>query len=304
MGGRLARLSPNAKESIAGYVFLTPFLLGFLGLGLGPMVASLWLSFTRYDLLNPPKWIGVDNYTALFADPRYLKSIEVTATFVFVSVPAKLALALVFAVLLNRGLGGLRIYRTIYYVPSLLGGSVAIAVLWRELFDGDGVVNTVLRFLGWSNPPNWLADPNTALYTLVILAVWEFGGPMIIFLAGLRQIPRDLYEVAQVDGASKLAQFRHITVPLITPIILFNLVMGVIGSFQAFTGAYIISGGKGGPVDSTLFYTLYLYQEGFGYLHMGYASAMAWLLVVIIGVLTAAIFGTSGRWVFYMEQAK
>jgi pectin-derived oligosaccharide transport system permease protein len=299
-----SRIGSKGREAIAGYVFLLPWLLGFLGLTLGPMLASLWLSFTRYDLLSSPKWIGAQNYVTLFSDSRFLHSVQVTAIYVVVSVPLKLAFALLLAVLLNRGLRGLNVYRAIYYVPSLLGTSVAIAVLWRQIFGDDGVVNTVLRDFGWHNPPSWLADPSYSIYALIALAVWEFGSPMIIFLAGLRQIPRDFYEAARVDGAGALAQFRSITLPLLTPLIFFNLVLQMIGAFQAFTQAYVISGGSGGPVDSTLFYTLYLYQQAFGSLKFGYGAAMAWLLLVAVAIFTGGMFFSQRYWVFYMEQTK
>lgn len=299
-----ARLSPKSREAIAGYVFLLPWLLGFLGLTLGPMIASFWLSFTRYDLLSSPKWIGTQNYANLFNDSRFLHSIRVTLIYVVVSVPLKLAFALLLAMMLNRGLRGLNVYRAIYYVPSLLGTSVAIAVLWRQIFGDTGVINTLLRDIGWHNPPSWLADPSYSIYALIALAVWEFGSPMIIFLAGLRQIPRDFYEAARVDGAGYMAQFRKITLPLLTPLIFFNLVLQMIGAFQAFTQAYVVSGGTGGPVDSTLFYTLYLYQQAFGSLKFGYGAAMASLLFAAIAIFTGAIFFSSRYWVFYMEQAK
>jgi multiple sugar transport system permease protein len=194
---------------------------------------------------------------------------------------------------------GLAFYRSVFYLPSLMGSSVAIALLWRQIFGTDGLVNQVLRSLGWANPPGWIADPSTALYTIILLHVWTFGSPMIIFLAGLRQIPTMYYEAASVDGASKWTQFWNITMPLLSPIIFFNLVLQVIGAFQSFTQAFIVSGGQGGPADSTLFYSLYLYQKGFADLDMGYASAMAWLLVVIVGILTAVNFLLSKYWVFY-----
>jgi pectin-derived oligosaccharide transport system permease protein len=298
------RLSPRSREAIAAYVFLAPWILGIIGLTIGPVIASLYLSFTRYDLLSAPHWIGARNYVDLFADERYLKSIRVTAVYVFLSVPLKLAFALLLAILLNRGLRGLNVYRAVYYVPSLLGASVAVAVLWRQLFGADGAVNQVLRHLGWGKPPDWITDPHTAIYSLILLAVWEFGSPMIIFLAGLRQIPQDYYEAARVDGAHALQQFRRITLPLLTPLILFNLVLQMIGAFQSFTQSYIVSGGSGGPVDSTLFYTLYLYQQAFGNLHMGYGAAMAWILLVVIAIFTGALFFSSRYWVFYQDQAR
>ncbi|HEY2176395.1 MAG TPA: sugar ABC transporter permease [Mycobacteriales bacterium] len=304
LGGGRRRNSWRRKEAVAGYVFLLPWLVGIVGLTLGPVLASLYLSFTKYDLLSAPRWIGLQNYVNLFADERYLQSVRVTLVYVFISVPLKLAFALLLAVLLNRGLRGLNIYRAIYYVPSLLGASVAVAVVWRQLFSGDGAVNAVLRHLGWHNPPDWITSPHTAIYTLILLAVWEFGSPMIIFLAGLRQLPHDLYEAARVDGAGPIQQFWRITLPLLTPLVFFNLVLQMIGAFQSFTQSYIVSGGTGGPVDSTLFYTLYLYQQSFGELHMGYGAAMAWILVAVIALFTGGLFRTSRYWVFYQDQAR
>jgi multiple sugar transport system permease protein len=297
-------LSERTRESIAGYLFLLPWLAGFLGLVLGPIAASLWLSLTRYDLLTPPRWIGAQNYVNLLSDPRYLQSARVTLTYVGVSVPLRLSFALLLALVLNRGIRGLDLYRAIFYVPSLLGASVAIAILWRQLFGGDGVLDQFLRLLGWHNPPSWVVDPRFAIFTLVVLAVWEFGSPMVIFLAGLRQIPRELYEAAMVDGAGRFSQFVRITLPLLTPLVLFNLILQMIGAFQAFTPAYIVSGGTGGPVDSTLFYTLYLYLQAFGSLRMGYGAAMAWILLAAIALVTGAIFASSRYWVFYMEQSR
>lgn len=303
-GRRRRRLNDRTSEMIAGYVFLLPWIIGFLGLTAGPMIASLWLSFTNYDLLSAPVWVGLENYVNLLSDSRYLQSIKVTLIYVGLSVPLKLAFALLLAVLLNRGLRGLTLYRAIYYIPSLLGTSVAIAILWQRLFSSDGVLNGILGLVGWRHPPDWVFDPRYALFTLVLLGVWEFGSPMIIFLAGLRQIPKDLYEAAVVDGARRWAQFLRITLPLLTPLVLFNLILQMINAFQAFTPAYIVSGGTGGPVDSTLFYTLYLYLQAFGDLHMGYGAAMAWVLLVAIGTVTGVIFFSSRYWVFYQEQAR
>jgi multiple sugar transport system permease protein len=292
------------SEAIAGFVFLLPWLLGFVGLTLFPMIASLYLSFTKYDLLSSPVWIGLQNYLDLFHDERYLASVRVTLFYVFVSVPLKVAFALLLATLLNRGLRGLNIYRSIFYLPSLLGASVAVAVLWRQLFSGQGLVNSMLRMLGWQTPPDWLANPHTAIYTLILLSVWEFGSPMIIFLAGLRQLPAEYYEAARVDGANWRQQFFRITFPLLTPLVFFNLVLQVIGGFQSFTQSYVISGGSGGPVDSTLLYSLYLYQQAFGLLHMGYGTAMAWVLLLAIAIFTAGFFLTSRYWVFYLDRSK
>jgi multiple sugar transport system permease protein len=300
---RAAAHSRARRDNRAAYLFLLPWFAGLALLTLGPMVASLYLSFTRYDLLSPPEWIGGRNYQVLFTrDGRFAESLRVTFTYVVLSVPLKLLFALAVAMVLNTGLRGLSVYRAVYYVPSLLGGSVAIALLWRRVFGGDGLINRALGALGFTDLPSWIATPDYALYPLVILAVWQFGSPMIIFLAGLKQIPTDLYEAAAVDGAGRLSQFFRITLPLLTPIVFFNLVLQMIGAFQAFTPAFVVSGGSGGPSDATLFYTLYLYQQGFGNLKMGYASAMAWVLLVIIAAFTAVNFLSSRFWVHYGDE--
>lgn len=294
--------SRRRKEALAGYLFLLPWFVGLIGITLGPMIASLWISFTRYNLLSAPQWIGLGNYDQLLHDPLFASAVKVTLLYVGVSVPAQLGFALLLALVLNRGMRALGLVRAIYYIPSLLGSSVAIAIVWRTIFGLDGTMDRVVELFGWKNPPAWIDDPHTAIYTLVALAAWQFGAPMIIFLAGLRNIPKELYEAASVDGARRWAQFWRVTLPLLSPLILFNLVLQVIGSFQAFTPAYVISGGTGGPANSTLFYTLYLYQQAFGQLNMGYGSAMAWLLLVAIALVTAAIFASSRRWVFYMDR--
>ncbi len=287
------------RDNKAGYLFLLPWLIGLVVIVAGPMFASLYLSFTNYSLIQAPEFIGLDNYARMFNDPRLLKSLSVTFIYVIVGVPAQLIVALAIAMLLNEGMKGLAFYRSIFYLPSMLGASVAIAVLWRQMFEVDGLVNQLLRLFGIPATTSWIADPQWALWTIILLHVWTFGSPMVIFLAGLRQIPGMYYEAASVDGASKWAQFRKITLPLLSPIIFFNLVLQVINAFQSFTQAYVVSNGTGGPADSTLFYTLYLYQRGFVQFQMGYASAMAWLLVVIIAAFTAINFYFSKRWVFY-----
>jgi multiple sugar transport system permease protein len=287
------------KEERAAYLFLVPWLAGLVLITAGPMVASLYVSLTDYNLLQPPEFLGIDNYVQMLDDERLLNSLGVTFVYVFVSVPLQLAAALGIAVVLNQGMRGLAFYRSVYYLPSLLGGSVAVAVLWRRLFGADGLVNQGLALLGVHDAPAWVADPDTALGTLVVLNVWTFGAPMVIFLAGLRQVPVSLYEAAAMDGAGRWARFARITLPMITPIIFFNVVLQIIHAFQAFTQAFIVSGGTGGPSDSTMFFTLYLYQTGFGNFQMGYASAMAWVLLVIVGAFTAINFWTSRFWVFY-----
>jgi multiple sugar transport system permease protein len=280
--------------------FLGPWYVGLILITAGPLLASLYLSFTDYDLLTDPVFIGLENYTQMFSDPRLIKSLQVTLIYVAVSVPLQLAAALGLALLLDRGMRGLAIYRSVFYLPSLLGGSVAIAILWRQIFGTTGLVNQVLALFGIEGQ-GWVSHPDYALSTLIILEVWTFGAPMVIFLAGLRQIPEMYYEAAAIDGATRLRQFWSITIPMLTPIIFFNLVLQVIGSLKSFTQAFVISGGTGGPADSTLFFTLYLYQQGFASLNMGYASAMAWLLLAIIAVLTALNFLLSKYWVFYND---
>ena len=307
------------KRNATAYMFLTPWLLGFFVLTLYPMVYSLWLGFTNYDFTQPDatQWIGLGNYIKMFgpmfdvsnftaftgevirADPYYLKSLTVTFTYVFVSVPLKLIFALAVAMLMNQKLRGVAFYRAVYYIPTLLGGSVAIAVLWRKLFEKDGLINILLGTLGFTDLPSWITNPKYALWTLILLTVWQFGSSMIIFLAGLKQIPQEYYDAASVDGADNLRKFFHITLPLLSPVILFTLVLQIITAFQAFTQAYIIGGGSGGVLNSTLFYTLHLYIQGWTYHEMGYASAMAWVLLLIIGVFTGIVFKSSDLWVSY-----
>ncbi len=296
------------KNHISSYLFLTPWLIGFFVFTFYPMLYSLYLSFTNFNILQPPKWIGWRNFFIMFIgsdefprDDRFINSLFVTFRYVFISVPLKLAFALFIAMLMNQKLRLIPLYRTVYYIPTLLGGSVAIAVLWRRLFAGDGVINMILHNLFNVNPPSWISNPTYSLYTLILLAVWQFGSPMIIFLAGLKQIPNEYYEAASVDGAGKTRQFFSITLPALSPIILFNLVMQMISAFQSFTQAYIVSGGNGGPLDSTMFYSLYLYLKGFGFSEMGYAAAMAWFLLLIIAVLTGVTFKFSKSLVSYGE---
>jgi len=296
------------QDNLSSYVFLLPWLLGFFVLTIYPMIYSLYLSFTQYNMISAPRWIGWQNYFVMFIgsdefprDERFMNSLFVTLRFVFISVPAKLVFALAVAMIMNQKLKAVPFYRTVYYIPTLLGGSVAIAVLWRRLFAGDGVINMIIRqvSMGTLDPPSWISTPEYALYTLVILSVWQFGSPMIIFLAGLKQIPAEYYEAASVDGAGKFRQFISITLPCLSPIIFFNFVMQMIGAFQSFTQAFIISGGTGGPIDSTMFYSLYLYLRGFAYGHMGYAAAMAWILLIIIAGCTFLTFKLSGNLVSY-----
>lgn len=308
-GRRERRPSPPRKRhkrgmgrNAAGYFFLSNWLIGLLLFTAGPMLVSLYLSFTDFDLLTAPNWVGLENYVRMFTgDPRYLASLKVTFLYVLLTIPLQLTFALLVAVMLDKGIHALGTYRAVYYLPSLLGGSVAIAILWRQVFGEEGVLNRALGLVG-INGPNWINDPDYALYTLVVLGVWQFGSSMVIFLAGLKQIPQELYDAAAVDGAGRVQKFFRITIPLLTPIIFFNLVLQTIQAFQTFTPAFILSGGTGGPSDSTLFYTLYLYQEAFANFRMGYASAMAWVLFAIIAGFTALAFLTAKYWVHYGDE--
>jgi multiple sugar transport system permease protein len=287
------------RNHAPGYLFLLPWFIGFFGLTIGPILSSLYLSFTDFDLLTPANWVGTDNYVRMFTNDRFFAaSIQVTLVFVVFAVPLKLAFALGVAMLLNRGMRGLPLYRALFYLPSLLGASVAIAILWRTIFAKEGLVNDFLSMFGIIGP-SWISNPKTSLWTLIILSVWQFGSPMIIFLAGLRQIPVDMYEAASLDGASKWRQFWRITLPLLTPVVFFNAIIQTIEAFKSFTPAFIISGGSGGPINSTLFYTLYLYNEAFAFFRMGYASALAWFLLALIAAFTAFSFLTSKYWVHY-----
>ncbi len=289
------------RHSASAYLMLSPWIVGIAVLTLGPMLMSLYLSFTNFDLLTPPDVVGVRNYAYMLRDPRYAQSLAVTFVYVAFSVPLKLVVALALALLLARTSFGIGPYRAIFYLPSLLGGSVATAIVWRIVFGAEGIFNVALGWFGIEGR-SWISTPDTSLATLIALAVWQFGAPMVIFLAALKQVPAELYEAAAIDGAGRWRMFRSITLPLLTPIIFFNVVLQVINSFQTFTPSYVVSGGTGGPSDSTLLYSLYLYLEAFTKLRMGYASAMAWVLLLIIGVITAALFITSRRWVFYSDQ--
>ncbi len=290
-------MSRRPRRDWSGYVFLLPWFVGMLFTVI-PFGASLYLSFTDYNLLNAPRWVGLDNFVGMINDERLRSSLVVTFVYTFVSVPLSLLAALVVALLLNKGIRGLPIYRAVFYLPSLLGGSVAIVMLWRQVFGTNGIVNAFLGLFGIQGP-SWVSDPKTALSVLIMLNIWTFGAPMVIFLAGLRQVPLMYYEAAAVDGASRWHQFRRITLPLISPIIFFNLVLSVIGSLQTFTQGYVMSNGSGGPANSTLFYNLYLYIQGFNQFNMGYASAMAWLLLIIVAVFTGINFLAQRYWVFY-----
>jgi len=288
------------RPSIEGYLFISPFVNGFLLLTVWPMIQSIYFSFTDYSLLEPARPVGIANYSKIFTDDSsFINSLRATLLFVLISVPLKLIVALLLAMVLNMKLRGMYIYRTVIYFPSLIGASVAVAILWSNIFGTNGLINQILSYFSIEGK-NWIALPETALGTLILLAVWQFGSSMVIFLAGLKQIPGEYYEAAAVDGAGKIRTFFNITLPLLSPIILFNLVLQTIGSFQMFTQAFIIT--KGGPVESTYMYALYLFDKAFAQFQMGYASALAWILLVLIGLATAFIFATSKLWVHYETE--
>jgi len=284
-------------DGLAGYLFLVPWFIGMLFTVI-PFGVSLYLAFTDYNLLQVPNFTGFENFIRLFEDPKIVTSARVTLLYTVFAVPLGLLAALGVAMLLNRGVRGLPIYRSVFYLPSLIGGSVAVVMLWRAIFGYEGIVNKALAVFGIEGP-GWVTDPDWSMVTLITLSIWGFGGSMVIFLAGLRQIPRSYYEAASIDGAGAWRQFRSITAPLLSPVVFFNLVLGLIGSLQVFTQGYVFSGGSGGPADSTLFYNLYLYQQGFQRFDMGYASAMAWVMFVVIAAFTALNFLVSKYWVFY-----
>lgn len=267
------------------------------------MLASLYLAFTSYNLFASPQWVGLDNFQLLFQDPRFLQSARVTGMYVLVGTPVKLIAALAVAMLLNTRHRGKGLYRSTFYAPSLIGASVSVAIVWKAMFIDDGVVDQVGQFFGMS-AGGWVGNPNMTMPMFVLLTVWQFGAPMVIFLAGLKQIPTELYEAASVDGAGAVRKFSMITLPMLSPVIFFNLLLETIHAFQIFASAFIISGGTGGPAGSTLFYTLYLYMRGFQDFRMGYASAMAWVLVVVVGIITLLFFRTSRFWVHYSGEGK
>ncbi|MEV6593533.1 carbohydrate ABC transporter permease [Streptomyces acidicola] len=301
-GPRKSKRRQIRERQWPAYVFLSPWMIGAVVLTLVPMAVSLYLSFTDYNLFDPPRWVGLRNYQEMLTeDPRYWRSVGTTMLYVVVAVPLKLGLALGVAMLL-RNLGrGRGFYRSAFYAPSLLGASMSIALVWKALFNDGGTVAGVLDSVG-IHTGGWVGNPDLAVYVIVLLTVWQFGAPMVIFLAGLQQISPDLYEAAALDGAGRRRQFVSITVPMLSPVVFFNLVLEVINSFQVFTPAFAVSGGDGGPADSTMFYTLYLYERGFTASHMGYAAAMAWLLLVAIGAITLILFRTSRSWVFYADE--
>jgi len=289
----------NRSEGLA---YLSPFLIGLVVFTLFPFVASLALSFTDYhlqDRLENARFVGIENYASLVGDRTFKQSLFVTLIYVFVTVPLKLAFALFIAYVLNFKLRAIGFFRTAYYLPSILGGSVAVAVVWRYVFAGDGLINQVLEAVG-AGGVNWLGEPGTAMFTIMLLRLWQFGSAMVIFLAGLQAIPQDLYEAAKIDGAGAWRTFFRITLPILTPVVFFNFIMQVIQAFQEFNAPYIITGG--GPLKSTYLLPLMIYEESFKYFDMGYASAISWVLFGLTAICAAAAFSSSRYWVFYAQE--
>lgn len=290
------RLTNRRREAVMAYLFLSPWLLGFLIFLVGPMVASFYLSFTEYKVIQPPQWIGLGNYARMFGDDLFYQALSVTARYTVVSVPLGIAVALALAILLNQRIVARGLLRTIFYLPSIISG-VAVAIVFAWIFNAQfGILNYLLSFVGIAGP-NWLGSPRWALWAFVLMSLWGVGGNMVIFLAALQGVPKALYEAGELDGATRWQRFWRITAPMISPAILFVTIMGIIASFQTFTQSYIMTGG--GPANSTLFYLLYLYKNAFSWFEMGYASALAWLLFLIIIICTLLLLRSSTWWVYY-----
>jgi multiple sugar transport system permease protein len=301
-GRGLFRLTPRTREAITFYIVVLPWIIGFLVFTFGPMGYSVYLSMAKWDIIGTPRWVGLDNYKQLFfKDDLFWTSLKVTAIYSFAGVPLRLALSLILALLLNQAVMFRNFFRTLFYTPSVMSG-VAVSLLWMWVFNPEfGVVNHVLAQFGIQGP-RWIYDEHWALPSLIIMSLWGAGSEMIIFLAGLQSVPQALYDAAEVDGAGVWHRFRNVTFPMITPVVLFNLVMGIIGSFQVFTQSYVMTGG--GPHYATHFLVLYIYNSAFEYLKMGYAAALAWVLFVVILGLTLFVFRSTPFWVFYEAQVE
>lgn len=301
MSEKIHRINQKRNNNILGYAFISPWLIGFIVFTAGPMIASLILSFTRYDGRNPAEFIGFSNFTGIIHDKYVWNSLKVTFKFAFLSIPIGIVCGFLLAYMLNMNVPGMKGWRTLYYLPSLISG-VVVAMLWRGLFDDQyGVINFLIRQFGGS-APKWLLDPKYTLYCFLFLSVWGCGGGMIIYLSGLQGIPTELYEAAELDGCNRWQQLWHVTIPQMTPILFYQLIMGIIGTFQYFAEPMVLT--KGGPAHSTEFFNLYLYNNAFKYQKMGYASALAWILFVIILLLTMLVFKSSDMWVFYDNEVK
>jgi len=296
---RRRRISARTREAIECYIFMLPVILGLLLFYLGPMIASFYFSLTDYDMLSSPEWLGLQNYRDLAEDDLFWKSMRVTVMYSTISVPLVLVAALLLALLLNQKFRGVTFFRTIYYLPTVMSG-VAIATLWKWIFNTDyGVLNLLLEKIGIRGP-SWLTDDDWAIWALILTSLWTVGGSMLIFLAGLQSIPNDLYEAAAIDGAGAWSRFRNITVPMLSHVTFFNLVLGIIGALQVFTEAWVLT--EGGPNNSTLLLSVYLYRNAFEFLKMGYASAIAWVMFMIVLLLTLAVFKSAPMWVHYEES--
>jgi len=303
------RATQAAREARLFYLLVSPWVIGFVLLTLGPMLISLFLSFTRWDVLSAPEFIGTRNYEFIFTrDPDFIQSLKVTTTYAIFSIPLQLLAGLGLAILLNEATGGSGFFRTVFYLPAVVA-SVAAAVLWAWIFNSEvGPINGFLALFGIKGPA-WFVDPNYALSALIIMSVWGVGGQMLVFLAGLKSIPRSLYEAAEIDGAGRVARFFRVTLPMLSSTLFFNVVMAIIGAFQTFDAAYVIStqraGTLGGPLKSTLFYMLYTYSKAFGSeTKMGYAAALSWILFFIILILTLLTIRSSSLWVYYESERK
>lgn len=292
----------HRKEAIEGFLCISPWLIGFLFLTVGPVIFSFLISLTKWDMINSPKLVGLGNYTTIIADDfRFRQSLKVTAIYAAVSVPLGLICSLALAMLLNLNLKGMRIFRAIFYIPAILP-PIAVSMVWLMLFNAqNGILNVLLGKLGIAPVP-WLTSTDWALPSFILMSLWGVGGGMIIYLAGLQSVPTQLYESADIDGAGSWSKFRHVTLPMISPTILFNLIMGIIGSFQVFASSFVMT--QGGPAYSTLFYVLYLYQNAFMYLKMGYACALAWILFLVILTLTLLMLKASTSWVYYESELR
>ena len=286
------------RNDIEGYCFIGLFIFGFILFTIVPIVASLFLSFTEYDILSPPKLVGIKNYVRMFTgDQQFYTSFGATIFYVIFSVPLRLIFALAVALLLQRTTKLTTFYRAAYYLPSIIGNSIAIAVVWRRMFSSDGLFNAIInRIFSTDIQISWIGGEHTAIWTLIILAVWQFGSSMLIFLSGLKQIPSSLLEAAEIDGANRIQKFFKVTLPMLTPVVFFNVVMQLINGFMTFTQSFVITQGQ--PMDKTLFSTVYIYRSSFTYYRMGYGCAMAWFLLLFVAVITIILFKTSGSWVF------
>jgi multiple sugar transport system permease protein len=298
---RPSRKRTNFKQNLEGWLFASPWIIGFLLWTLGPMIASLFFSFTQWDLLSSPRWVGLQNVESMLQDKLVWQALKVTSVYALTSVPLHIAFGLMLALLLNNSIFGVRLYRTAFYLPSVLSG-VAVALLWRWLFSAEfGLFNLLLSNFDIQGP-SWLGDEQWALPSLVLMSLWGVGAGAIIYLAGLQGIPTDLYEAAEVDGASSWTRLLNITLPMMTPVLFFQLIVGIINALQIFTQAFIMTGG--GPNNATLFLVLYLYRNAFQYFRMGYASAIAWVLFIYILGLTLLVFRSSSAWVYYEGEVR